>query len=275
MNPDPKTRTGLIDWQKAQIFLPRLQMSLILLLTGCAGFLSSFLMLNSGVSQMWMRYPLAILAAYIAFLLLLRLWLALQNSSSNFNLDLGLPIDGISVGSNASNSAGADFKFGGGGDFGGAGAGGDWETDITSKASTGNAVPAAFAVSSSKSGGSGSSSGLSNLSFDGDSKELGMVILAVVAVIGGLIATFYIIYIAPALLAEILVDGALLGGLHRRVKNIERKNWLKTAVYKTLLPAILCALFFGIAGGALQIAAPDADSIGGVWKELMTEKPVN
>ena len=90
-----------------------------------------------------------------------------------------------------------------------------------------------------------------------------------------MLATFYVIYIAPALLAEILVDGLLIGGLRQRVKNIERKYWLSTAVYQTLLPALLCILLFGIAGGALQAAFPDANSVGEVWRELTVKKPAD
>jgi hypothetical protein len=40
-----------------------------------------------------------------------------------------------------------------------------------------------------------------------------------------------------------------------------------------LLPALLCVLFFGIAGGALQAIAPEAKSIGEVWNALTTGKP--
>ena len=278
MKPNLKTRVALILEQQQQMFLPRVQMMIILLLTGCAGFLSSFLMLHSGIAQMWMRFPLAILAAYVAFLLLLRLWIAIHSPRDNFDLnsDLSLPIGNLSGGGN---SADADFSFGGGGDFGGAGAGGGWDggdspsptVPTVSTASTVSAV----SLSSSSGGRSGGSSALDGISLDGDSEGIGLIILAVAAVIAGFIATLYVVYIAPALLAEILVDAVLLRGLHKRVKNIERKHWLQTAVRQTLLPAILCAIFFAVAGGLLQIAVPDANSIGEVWRELKSDKPAN
>src|SRR5262249_44098612 len=108
-----------------------------------------------------------------------------------------------------------------------------------------------------------------------DLEELGFLILAVVALLGGLIATLYVVYIAPVLLAEILVYGLFLGGLYRRVGRIERRHLLPTAVCKTLLPAVLCTLFFGVAGGALQAAMPKARSIGEVWSVLTKSLPVN
>jgi hypothetical protein len=70
------------------------------------------------------------------------------------------------------------------------------------------------------------------------------------------------------LLAEILLDGVLITGLYKRVKKIEQRNWLKTAVKKTLLPAFLVALFFALAGFALQSLAPEAHSVGEVWKSI-------
>ena len=99
-------------------------------------------------------------------------------------------------------------------------------------------------------------------------EEFGLIILAIVALIGGLLASLYVVYIAPVFLAEILVDGLILGGLYKRVRHIERKHWLRTAVQKTLLPAILCVLFFGIIGGALQTLVPEAKLIGEVWSAL-------
>lgn len=260
MNLNRKTRHELISWQQHQIFMPRLQMSLILLLTGFTGFLSSFLLLQCGLTRMWVRYPLGILSAYIVFLLLLRLWLALHRSQGIFDLgtNFDLPVDGLYGGAP---SPGPDLNFSSGGDFGGGGAGGSWGNSISS-------------ASPSNSGG-GSSSLLDGAGSGLDLEEIGFLILAVVALLGGLIATLYVVYIAPALLAEILVDGLLLGGLYHRVGRMERKHWLQTAVCKTLLPALLCTLFFGVAGGAFQAAAPNAKSVGEVWSVLTKDQPVN
>lgn len=240
--------------------MPRFQMTLILSLTGLVAFLTSFLLLHSGVSQMWLRYPLAILSAYGAFLLLLRLWIALHRSQDSYDLGkiLELPVDG---GFGGTISSGSDFSFGGGGDFDGGGAGGSWGDSVSSS-------------SASSSGGNGESSALDGVSIDLDLEELWLLVLAAVALLGGLIASLYIVYIAPVLLAEILVDALLLRGLYHRFEKIERKHWLQTAVRKTLLPALLCALFFGVAGGALQAFAPEAKSIGDVWSVLTTRKPV-
>ena len=99
--------------------------------------------------------------------------------------------------------------------------------------------------------------------------------LALVALIGGLLASFYIIYIAPGLLAEILIDGALIAGLYKRVQQLEQRNWLRTAVRRTLLPAVLAVIFFTIAGAALQKAAPEARSMGEVWGHIQRRRALN
>jgi hypothetical protein len=45
-------------------------------------------------------------------------------------------------------------------------------------------------------------------------------VVAIIALLGGLIASLYIIHIAPALMVEILVDGVLVVGLYKRVRHI-------------------------------------------------------
>ncbi|MBA2341523.1 MAG: hypothetical protein H0V88_14135, partial [Pyrinomonadaceae bacterium] len=101
-----------------------------------------------------------------------------------------------------------------------------------------------------------------------DLDELWLVVVFVVAILGSLVAAFYVVYIAPALLAEILVDGLLMTGLYKRLKGIEQRHWLRAAIRRTLLPVLLVATLFTIAGYAMQRAAPEARSIGDVWEHI-------
>ncbi len=57
---------------------PRTILSGILLVTGGAGFAVSFGLLQAGLSAMWLRYPLAVLAAYGVFLALVRIWVGIE-----------------------------------------------------------------------------------------------------------------------------------------------------------------------------------------------------
>ena len=222
---------------------PRFHVTLILLSTGLAGFLTSFTFLHLGLLGMGLRYPLAILFAYGVFLLLLWLWLWLQRRGRKVDIDPSV-LDFIPQPARNAEI----FEFGRGGDFSGGGAGGSWGASVSTSAP----VPA----------GGSSAEGIGSAL---DLEYVGLIVVAAVAVLGGLIASFYIIYIAPTLLAEILVDGALVAGLYRRVKRIERKNWLHTAIRRTLLPATLVTIFFTVAGFALQQAVPNAHTMGDVW----------
>jgi hypothetical protein len=223
--------------------MPRFQMSLILLFTGLSGFLVSFSLLHLQVFQMWVRYPIAILIAYCVFLLLLRVWLWVHGRQLKVDLDESvLELIPPHFGSGPA---------GGGGDYGEGGSGG----------SSGESVASSSEISSH-------STALDGLGLDLDLEEGCLMVVAIIALIGGLVASLYIVYIAPALLAEILVDGVLLVGLYSRLKHIEQRHWLQAAVRRTLLPALLCAMCFALAGYAMQKAVPEAHSIGDVWKHI-------
>lgn len=62
---------------------PRAIVSLLLILTGSFAFLVSYASLHFGLTQMWIRYPVALLAGYAFFLGLLRLWVELERSRFN------------------------------------------------------------------------------------------------------------------------------------------------------------------------------------------------
>lgn len=259
-----QSREHLIERAKRRLLRegrPRVQMFIILTVTGAVGFIISYTLLHVGLRWMWLRYPVCILLAYCVFLLILRFWLFSQSTERRrrgaeidpsildvvdvHSLDL-LPGD---VGSGSGIS-----MFGGGGDFGGGGAGGSWGEAVSS---------ASVAPTSGGGGGSSSGGGLGDI-FDVDLDDGWIIVLAVVVIFAALFASFYVVYIAPELLAEILVDGLLVGGLYRRLKGAEQRNWLGTAVRKTLLPALVVALLFSVAGYLFQRAVPRANSIGDV-----------
>lgn len=244
MDTERARRIELIRQRLLRHGLPRLQVSLILSVTALAGFLTSYTLLSFGVLRMWVRYPAAILVAYFVFLILLALWLWVQRRS--FELDANLA-EGVTDAFPASHEHVGD---GSGGDFVGAGSGETWESV--------NASP----PPGISSWGSNSSIEI----FDLDLDDGWLIVIAIVAIVGGLIASFYVVYIAPVLLAEILVDGALIAGLYKRVKPIEERHWLRSAVRKTVVPALLVTLCFTVAGFSLQKAIPEAHTIGEAWK---------
>src|ERR1044072_5086515 len=72
------TRQQLIDRIRRELEhrgYPRLQMLLLVSLTGGAGFLASYTLLHAGFETLSWRYGLSVAIAYVFFLLLLWLWL--------------------------------------------------------------------------------------------------------------------------------------------------------------------------------------------------------
>jgi hypothetical protein len=93
---------------------------------------------------------------------------------------------------------------------------------------------------------------------------LAVIAIAVALAVGLAFASFYIVYIAPVLFAEVLVDGALSYALFKHLKSEERPFWLTSAVRHTLAPFALTAVLVCLAGLALSWYAPEATSIGEV-----------
>lgn len=221
---------------------PRIQMGLIVTLTGATGLLWSFLLLHSGVESMALRYPLALAGAYLVFLFLLWLWLRTRADDFVDLPDLTNLVPSRSTGNVI------DSIQGGGGNFGGGGANGSFfgqepisMTDSEPLSSIGDAAGSAF-----------------------DADELAIPIVAVLLAIGLALASFYVVYIAPVLFAELLIDGALSYTLYRRWRGVDHQHWLTTALRRTMLPFGLTAVFLALVGVAMAAYAPGARSIGEV-----------
>ncbi len=201
---------------------PRAEMALIVLATGGTGFLSSVALLHLGMHPMWLRYPLAVLAAYGAFLVMIRAWLALRH------------------------------------------------LQIESRESVADASDALFYLDvpwPSGDGGAGHGADAGNL-FDLAADECLIVAILGAACLAVAAACAYVIVIAPSLLAEILLDSALSAGLYRRLRHIEAQSWTGTVFRKTGLLFLAVFLFFLAAGAAMHGYAPEADSVGDVFRHM-------
>lgn len=248
--------------------MPRVLMSLILAATGAAGFLVSFALLHLGVTRMWLRYPFAVLVAYGLFLLLLRVWLHLQRKSWTDLLPDDLSLTNVDTITDVAAHTDAVSSFGGGGDFGGAGASGTWEGGASGSVGVGGGG-AGGGVSGSSSGG-----GLDLLGgLDFDDEGCVFFLLALALIVAGLLASLYVVYAAPTLLAELLVEGILLSGLYRGMKKGARQgDWLRAVVRRTWLPVLLTLTLFAAAGYLLQRAAPRARTLGEAFRAVTSDK---
>ena len=242
---------------------PRIQMGLIVAITGAAGLLCSYLMLQLGVASMTLRYPLALLGAYGVFLLLLWAWIRTQASDYvDAAADVAdLASDAVSWprgggGGVGGGGGGGGWKPGGGGQFGGGGASASFEAPTSSLAALETSGASSSSVSSMPSG-LGEAVGDA---FSGDDIMIPLVVL--LAAIGLALASLYVIYMAPALFAELLFEGTLSYSLYRHLRKGDEPNWLLTAVRKTALPFALTALFLAGVGAALGHYAPGAHTVG-------------
>jgi hypothetical protein len=205
---------------------------------------------------MGLRYPLAVVFAYIVFLCLLRLWLAHHRNKTRVKRT----DDDVSTGLDALDFIDADLISSGGTEIG------EGSVDFGGGASGGGGASQGFAASlGDVSENAGSSAG-SSFSFDFDADDLWIVVLIIAAIGGALFASIYVIVSAPAFLAEIFVDGVLATGLYKCLQKINRQHWLETTFRKTWLPVLIVALLFTIAGYFIQQLAPEADSIGDLWR---------
>ena len=243
-------------------------MSVIIALAAGVGFLASYGLLKAGLTAMALRYPIALGAAYLAFLGLLSIWLrryqlryeqGLRDRQRVAN-DSWSGIDVVDIPFAFPDSGGdAGESFGGGGGFSGGGAGGRIAgvTDVP-RAAIGVRSPAGYSG-----GGKGSSFGLDLGALD---EGAWVLIPAAIAAAVALGAAIYVVYIAPVLFAELLLDAALAAGLYRRLRGVDGQHWLRSAVRRTMVPALVAALLLAVSGGFMQMVYPGASSIGRVWE---------
>jgi hypothetical protein len=230
---------------------PRIQMGLIVGLTGAAGLLFSFILLQLGVTHMALRYPLALLLAYGVFLVLLWLWLWLRTKAEDY-VDMPDPSGLVPDGSGNCTPA---FE-GGGGNFGGGGASGSFDGPASSSPVDSDASPLSEAASAVGDG----------------ADELAIPLLVVAFALGLALASLYVVYVAPILFAELLVDGALSYALYRRIKTADSPHWLESALRRTALPFLLTGVFVAAAGAAMAAHAPGAQSIGQVIQRTQLQR---
>lgn len=219
---------------------PRLQMLLLVATTAGSGFVASYLLLQAGLTEMWVRYLAAVGVAYLVFLGLLWLWMRTRVEDYVDVPDL--------VPSSGHGEGGGRIFGGNGGEFGGGGASGTFDT------------PADLAsVQSDSLGPVGDAVGAVA---DADELALPLVALAVLAAL--VLSSFWVVYSAPVLFAELVVDGVLAASLYRRLRRIESRHWLKTAMRRTFMPFVVAAVIVALAGWGMERYAPEAKSVGDV-----------
>ena len=224
----------------------RFHVALLILWSFCCGLLVNKALLLAGVHWMVVRYPLALLVGYGAFFVGVRLWLAYVGAAplrdetkqaaraddgraADSGVDLTNVADVVDLGRCASPSG---FRAGGG-NFGGGGA----SASFGSASESSLAAPR-FAASgarggffSTKSGGSGAGGFALDLG-DGDGWLVILLLMLAAAFLFSVFgAVLYVVYAAPAMLADVAFSAMLAGGLVKSSRRWRDACW-KTELFR-------------------------------------------
>jgi hypothetical protein len=242
---------------------PRLEMAFLVLLTGLAGLIASFVMLRAGIDSMALRYPLAVGCAFLAFLFQLWLWLRLRHHWHRDLVEIvtQLPGGGSGGGSGGAGEAAAKTVSGHGGTFDGGGASASFDvpgSDLGG-AFDGGGASASFDVPGSDLLGSSVEAAAS-------AEEAAIPLFALIGIaavaLSMVLLAFSLVSTAPFLFAELLVDGAMSATLYRRLRHLPQRHWTQAAVRRTIVPFVLSALFLSAVGFGMAWAVPGAQTVG-------------
>lgn len=239
-------------------FYLRFHISLLLLWSFSAGFLVTKGLLWAGVHSMLWRYPLALLASYGAFFLGVRIWLAYVGADPLVRPRSSL-VDGAGNGGGfdpgswggRGGGSGPALK-GGGGDFGGGGASSSFAADSAVIGETGGGsgpvqAPAAgwFSGGSGggKGGGGGGGSGIDLDLGDGDGWLVVLLLVLIAALLTSLFgAVLYLVYSAPAVLADVAFQAMLAGGMVKSSQRWRDASWERSLLKSTWIPFVIVFL---------------------------------
>jgi hypothetical protein len=230
---------------------PRLAVLLIVVLAGLAGLLASVVLRLAGLHDMWLRYPLAVLVAYGAFIGLFWVWLRRER------VDGDVPdFSGLIPGQRGQASGDVIGKSG---EFGGGGASGDFSaSDIVSASgeSAGQALPEAAA------GGSGEILGAAGAAAG---EGCGVVVLVGLVFVAIGAALWWMLSLAPVLATEVVIDALLAALLYRRLRRHNEPWLLRAIVRRTRVAFAVTAMAMSLAGAWMGYEQPRATTVGEFW----------
>ena len=233
------TRAAVREWLQSRHWL-RLHMFVIVAVTFGAGLVATWALMKLGVDRLWWRYAIGVCAAYLVFLALVRLWIWFV-----CRIDAGYA-DGEAFELVLRNAERIEWttELGGGGEFGGGGASGGWEGGE-------DVVAAPMKVASSSDGG--------GLSLDvGDAEGCAGVIVLGVLVALFMVVGGYLIYTAPAILAEAAFEALLAAALARRAKRVAGAGWVGSVFLSTFWVFAAVLAFAIVLGWYAQMRCPEA-----------------
>ena len=261
-------------------FALRIHTSILLLWTFSAGLLTTKGLFALGVHSMFFRYTIAILVAYGAFLLGVRIWLAhvgaggnarrADNSSSDVSGDL----PGFSSSGGGSSGGGSSGTFsGGGGSSGGGGATGSFDGGATPQTNLLSMDSAGASVPVDSGGGFFSSAGgkVGDAVGDIGGGDDGCLIAFAIMIVVGLIAlaiggAFFVISMGPEVLIDAAFNALLSGGLIKAGKRTTDPDWMGSVFKGTWIPLAVVLVAAWSFTATAAVLTPQAHTFGQVWQ---------
>ena len=248
----------------------RAHMTVMLSLVLLSGLVASRALLRAGVTNMGLRYPIAVLFSYVVFLGLIRLWLAymcrvaqaarLATSDSARSSGGGF-LDGSSGWSGSGGSGGSGKFVGGGGGSGGGGSSGGFGDAGAPAGRSGGSGSGSGGGSSSSSSSSGGGGG------DGDGLLLLLLFVLLVAAVFG--AGAYLVFQAPAILSEAAFHAVLAAGLIKSARDVHEPGWMGGVVKATAIPFALVLILSGVFGYQAHKRCPGSFNVRQVFRNCI------
>lgn len=251
----------------------RFHMSLILLTTVCSGFLATRLLLALHLDNVLLRYPLAVIFAYLVFFVSVKLWLKYvasaptvqtvhDNSPDLLDVLPDLPLTGP--------GNGGVFRGGGGGFDGGGASGGFGDANAALADSSAGLIPDGV-----DSGGIGDALGetVGDAAASALGDEVGVAAVIVFAALAAIMAVVvgagvYLVYEAPFILSEAAFEFVLAAGLMRGTRRIDSNDWVGSVFKTTAIPFGLTLALALLAGYLMHRWFPGVTRISGLFALL-------
>ncbi len=237
-------------------------MSAILLTTTLSGVLTSKLLLELHIHNPIVRYPLAVLLAYLVFFLCIKLWLWYVSpkkgrGDSNISDWIDVPTPSFC----GSSGGGLPPFRAGGGDFSGAGASASFDAHyvagahepVSSIIDTGSTVVDSVGDAVGEAAGAIGEEGGFIVAI-----VLGVLAALIVAVLGSAI---YLMLQAPVILSEAAFEGLLAASLIKRARLIDDEDWMGSVFKTTWKPFTFALVVAFIVAIVLHSYFPEARTL--------------
>lgn len=229
-------RRRFVDAVKDRFFV-RFHMALILVAVTLVGMIANKLLFLAGLSEMWARYPAAVVLAYGSFFLFVWLWIGYVHASTPRSLTEPLLVAG-------------------GAAAGAAAVGGPRRAPREG--------PSASEVLDAGDGldlAEGTVDGLGDAA--GSADEGAVVVLFIVLVLAIVFAGGWLVWQAPAILSEAAFSAALAGAVRRAAKDQDGPSWAWHVLRKSIAAFGVVALVAAGVGYGTRVVCPQASTLRG------------